>query len=73
MNPTQVVEEARGMARRFFAKRGNHTEVHLDEYDLMILLGVAISRGMDLNEPFFVCNALSHNSNEGCSNPGCWI
>lgn len=43
-----TVQLARDLARRFFEKRGNHTEVHLKEYDLMILLGFAIERGLEL-------------------------
>lgn len=46
--PTPTVYAARKLADRFFAKRGNHSEVHLKRDDLMVLLGVAIEKGREL-------------------------
>lgn len=46
--PSVVVVEGRAMARRFFAGRGNHSEAHLSEDELMIVLGVGIRHGMGL-------------------------
>ena len=40
---SEIIELARKIARRAFAKRGNHSEIHIKEDDLMVLIGSAIT------------------------------
>lgn len=44
MNKTQL-EIGTKIARAFFATRGNHSEVHVDEATLSALLAIAASAG----------------------------
>jgi hypothetical protein len=41
------------IARKTFDKRGNHTEVHLCEVDLAVILVVAFELGAQWNEDHF--------------------
>lgn len=45
-----AVAEGRRLARQFFAKRGNNSEVHLSELELAALLALAFERGELKNE-----------------------
>ncbi len=50
MNDNDYVEIGMAMARKMFEKRGNHTEVHLDELTLSALLALAARRGAEAAE-----------------------
>ena len=40
----RIVEHARIIARRAFEKRGNHSEIHIKQDDLMVLIAASIER-----------------------------
>ena len=45
-NGEPYVDAGMAMARKIFEKRGNHTEVHLNEGELAGFLAIAISNGV---------------------------
>ena len=44
MTQEKAIRLAEKVARRFFAKRGNHSEVHLSEPELIALLAFALEK-----------------------------
>jgi hypothetical protein len=44
----KAVEIGQRLARRVFANRGNHSEVHLTELELAALLGLAADQFLDV-------------------------
>lgn len=42
-----IVAIGRPIARRVFAGRGNHAEIHLSEEELSAIIGLAVGRALD--------------------------
>lgn len=47
MSGEHYIDAGMKMARQIFAKRGNHSEIHLSEAELATLLALAFKMGYD--------------------------